>query len=640
MRKICYSVYTKIIVGILFVVSLLGAVTVGLEGVKAWDDYEKEVYLFEDYFEDSWFLASELNAASYGIYNTAVQYVLDDSFQAKENLDRQLDSSKMDYILSVDGKSFSNSKEQKQDYKYFYHIEIGEDGIAEKMNPRRGSFFVETPEVKGHEVEIYVGLKDSYAVECENLWNEQRTLVNGAIKNFTYWILAALAALIYLVVVIGRDEEGNKKSRPVDKMFVELNVAMIGGITIGCCLVFVAVVNQYSHGDFPYELLTLYTQLAVGITAATVLILLLSLIRNIKNGTFFSRFFILVVLSKCIKLIKKCIRLICNLVSDRMSLVAFVILCIYTALIGFFGLLTWSGGPVCMILGLFLLGLLAYFVIKYLRSLDEIKKGVAKIKDGELDYEMKNLPFKDLNHLKDGIQDMSEGLQASVDKMLKAERMKTELITNVSHDLKTPLTSIISYTKLLSDMENLPEEAKDYVAIIDKKSQRLKNLTQDLFDISKVQSGNDEIIMEKLNVETLLTQSLAEYEKELENMAVCTKIEEELWIRSDGRKMSRVINNLLDNVIKYSLPNTRVYINAYEKEKKVYIEIKNISSYALDFDKEEIMQRFKRGDESRSEEGHGLGLAIAKSYVEVTGGKFDIILDGDLFKVVLEYKQI
>ena len=218
------------------------------------------------------------------------------------------------------------------------------------------------------------------------------------------------------------------------------------------------------------------------------------------------------------------------------------------------------------------------------------------------------------------------------------ERLKTELITNVSHDLKTPLTSIINYTKLLSELENLPEEAKDYIAIIDKKSHRLKVLTQDLFDISKAQSGNDEIVMQKLNVETLLSQSLAEYEKEMEHLVVCLKIEDGLYIHSDGRKMSRVINNLLTNMIKYAMPNTRVFIYAYSHENKAVIEMKNISAYPLDFDKEEIVQRFKRGDESRSEEGNGLGLAIVKSYVELTGGKFDIILDGDMFKTLIEYE--
>ena len=160
-----------------------------------------------------------------------------------------------------------------------------------------------------------------------------------------------------------------------------------------------------------------------------------------------------------------------------------------------------------------------------------------------------------------------------------------------------------------------------------------------MFDISKVQSGNEQINLEKLNVETLITQSLAEYETELEKLTIITNIEEDLYIKSDGRKMSRVFSNLLLNIAKYSLSNTRVFIHAYEKENSVIIEMKNISSYPLDFNPDEIMQRFKRGDESRTDEGHGLGLAIVKSYVEATGGIFDIVLDGDMFKAIIKYTK-
>ena len=167
----------------------------------------------------------------------------------------------------------------------------------------------------------------------------------------------------------------------------------------------------------------------------------------------------------------------------------------------------------------------------------------------------------------------------------------------------------------------MPEEAKDYISIIDKKGQRLKVLTQDLFDIAKVQSGNEEIVLEKLNVKTLISQSLAEYEQELQSFTLCTNIEDDLYIYSDGKKMSRVINNLLVNVIKYTLINTRVFIDAKCINNKVRIEIKNLSSYPLDFDKDEIMNRFVRGDQSRSKEGHGLGLAIVKRIVELHQGE-------------------
>jgi len=398
------------------------------------------------------------------------------------------------------------------------------------------------------------------------------------------------------------------------------------------------LINQFLYGDFSYELLKLYAQVIVIIGGSALLTLFLSIIRIIKNKTFASRCLTVVVIKKIILSIKNIINEVRQLLANHTSAAVVGLLFVYTTIIGYLGNGSYHDS-MCVIMGIILFVVVGYFVMKYFNSLNSIKDGVNKIRTGDLNYKIDNIPFKDLNDLKDGINDMSSGLQASVSKTLKAERLKTELITNVSHDLKTPLTSIISYTKLLSDIDDLPEEAKDYVAIIDKKSQRLKALTQDLFDISKVQSGNEEVVLEKLNVATLLSQSLAEYEKELADLTLCTRIEEDLHILSDGRKMSRVINNLLVNISKYTMPHTRVFIDTYSKDNKAFIEMKNISSYPLDFDKDEIMQRFKRGDESRTEEGHGLGLAIVKSYVEVTGGKFDIVLDGDMFKSVIEFDK-
>ena len=225
---------------------------------------------------------------------------------------------------------------------------------------------------------------------------------------------------------------------------------------------------------------------------------------------------------------------------------------------------------------------------------------------------------------------------------LKAERMKAELITNVSHDLKTPLTSIINYTELLSQVEGLPEEARDYVHIIAVKNQRLKNLTQDLFDISKVQSGNEEVVWEKLNVALLLEQALAEHDNEIREseLPFCINAPKDLYISADGRKMSRVIGNLINNILKYTMKHTRVFITAAEKNGEILLEFKNISAYPMDFDADEIMGRFVRGDESRTTEGSGLGLAIVKSYTELCGGRFEIILDGDLFKAVLTFPAL
>ena len=640
MKKIIFSVYTKIAISILCIVSILCAFSVGIDGIKQWDDYKSEVYLFENEFEESYFLSNVLNFSSYDIYNTAMKYINNNTYDIKEYLSNNIDDNHMDYYLILDNKEFTNNQDGHRNHTYYNIILIeNNEIITYDSYPYDNYYHINPQDTNGHKIEVYVGLNEPYINTIHNLWTEQKALVNGTFIQVTYWLLAFIFGFIYLLFTVGKDSVHNKITHTVDHLFIECNIAIIAGTITASLLTILAMINQYCYGDFPFELLKLYSNILVGFATSIVLVLLLSIIRNIKNKTFASRCILLIILRKILKIAQNIINDTIQLANSRISQIVIIILFLYTAVIGIFGYKSYNYGMIYWCFGVVLFVILAYISSKYLISLNKIKVGVQKIKNGELDYKIEKLCFLDLNLLKDGINDISNGLQASVNKTLKAERLKTELITNVSHDLKTPLTSIISYTQLLSNVENLPEEAKDYITIIDKKSQRLKALTQDLFDISKVQSGNDEIVLEKLNVETLLSQSLAEHEKELENLTICTNIEAGLYFFSDGRKMSRVINNLLINISKYSLPQTRVFINAYSNNDKVFIEMKNISSYPLDFDTEEIMQRFKRADESRTEEGNGLGLAIVKSYVEVTGGKFDIILDGDMFKAIIEYDR-
>ena len=200
---------------------------------------------------------------------------------------------------------------------------------------------------------------------------------------------------------------------------------------------------------------------------------------------------------------------------------------------------------------------------------------------------------------------------------------------------------MISYTELLSQVEGLPDEAQDYIKIIASKSDRLKKLTQDLFDISKVQSGSENITLEKLDAALLVEQSLAEHESEINasSLNFIVNTEKELFFMADGKKMSRVTGNLIENILKYSMSGTRVFISARELDGRVVMEFKNMASYLMEFDPEGIVGRFVRGDEARSTEGSGLGLAIAKSYVEACGGSFSIIVDGDLFQVNVSFEK-
>ncbi|WP_418482370.1 sensor histidine kinase [Frisingicoccus sp.] len=234
-----------------------------------------------------------------------------------------------------------------------------------------------------------------------------------------------------------------------------------------------------------------------------------------------------------------------------------------------------------------------------------------------------------------------ENLSDSVKRQVQSEKMKMDLITNVSHDLKTPLTSIIGYVDLLKKTE-LSDEARDYVEILSQKSERLKKMIQDVFEISKATSGNMEIHPETVDICMLMRQTLGDMEDRIgasKRTIRKTLSAEPLYVVSDGQKLYRVYQNLIENALKYSLEGSRIFIDAFGDDRTVTTIIKNTSSYEMNFDEETITERFARGDVNRTTEGHGLGLAIVKSFVEACGGKFHIDIDGDLFKAVVTFPR-
>ncbi|MCQ4697829.1 sensor histidine kinase [Paeniclostridium sordellii] len=276
--------------------------------------------------------------------------------------------------------------------------------------------------------------------------------------------------------------------------------------------------------------------------------------------------------------------------------------------------------------------------------LDKIIKGTKEIKNGNINHKIEVNGKDTLAIFAQDINNLSEGLENAIDEKFRSERMKAELITNVSHDLKTPLTSIINYVDLIKKEENIePEYLKDYINVLDNKSKRLKVLIEDLFEASKASSGNIELNIEKLDLNQLLRQSIGENEEKISKANLDLKVnlpKEQIYINCDGKRMYRVFENLLINISKYSLHNTRVYIDMKLEEEKVYISFKNISAYELNFEADEIIERFKRGDLARNTEGSGLGLAIARDLVELQGGDFDIQIDGDLFKVNVVFNKM
>lgn len=293
-------------------------------------------------------------------------------------------------------------------------------------------------------------------------------------------------------------------------------------------------------------------------------------------------------------------------------------------------------------------GLIVYSVILFLilqKYFNDLRKKYAllleatnKIADGNLDVEIEG-DLGVFSPFRNEIQKIQTGFKKAVKEEVKSQRMKTELITNVSHDLKTPLTAIITYVNLLKD-EKDEKKRKDYIDILERKSMRLKVLIEDLFEISKASSQNVNLNLMNVDIVNLFKQVKFELEDKFEEKGLefrTTFPEEKVILCLDSQKTCRIFENLLNNIVKYALPGTRVYVEIEKTEKDVFIRLKNISATELTFNPEEITERFVRGDESRNTEGSGLGLAIVKSFVGLQGGSFHIETEADLFKAEIRW---
>lgn len=268
-----------------------------------------------------------------------------------------------------------------------------------------------------------------------------------------------------------------------------------------------------------------------------------------------------------------------------------------------------------------------------------LQKGAQALADGNLSYQTDTKAmYWDFKKHGENLNRISEGMSAAVEKRLQSERMKAELITNVSHDIKTPLTSIINYSNLISDEKCDCEKHSEYSEVLVRKSEHLKRLLDDLVEISKAQSGNLDVELTPCDANVLLTQASGEYIQKCENagLELVTAIPEgRIRIMADGRRIWRVFENLLNNAVKYSLSGSRVYIALSRYGDFASFTFRNTSKTMLNITPDELTERFVRGDSSRSTEGNGLGLSIAKSLTELQNGKMDIDIDGDLFKVTL-----
>ena len=371
----------------------------------------------------------------------------------------------------------------------------------------------------------------------------------------------------------------------------------------------------------------------------------LSLVRRIKASSLWRDSLLRHILLLVRKCFSKCSDLLVFLGGNMISRVKIILLFgIFIFLQFMFTGMTVEGGSALSLLLMIVMDCaVLYYLIKKAWGREQIIAGLKKITDGDLQYK---IPTEKLSGeqemVADYINHIGEGLDAAVENSLKNERMKTELITNVSHDIKTPLTSIINYVDLLK-REN-PEDPKirGYLEVLENKAQRLKVLTEDVVEASKASTGNIALEMTDLNFIELVHQVIGEFEEKFEERNLTMVVhfdEEEAIICADGRRLWRVLENVFGNVSKYAMENTRVYVDVKVDRPNVQLSLKNISAQPLNISAEELTERFIRGDVSRNTEGSGLGLSIAKDLVQLQGGEFKLYLDGDLFKVTIEFRM-
>lgn len=284
-----------------------------------------------------------------------------------------------------------------------------------------------------------------------------------------------------------------------------------------------------------------------------------------------------------------------------------------------------------------------YLLLNMIRQMRTLSAAGQAMANGDLSYCVDTSDMKrEFREHGENLNSIGRGMAIAVNERMKSERFKTELITNVSHDLKTPLTSIVTYIDLLQKEDIQDEKAKKYIDTIARQSKKLKKLTEDLIDASKASSGALNVNMERVNISELLRQSSAEYGERMEAVNITPVVnmpEEDIYVRADGRLLWRVVENLLQNICRHGMPGTRAYLEARTENGRAVVSFKNISQQQLNIPVEELLERFVQGDESRSRGGSGLGLSIAESLTELMKGKLKLSLDGDLFKVELWFDE-
>lgn len=500
---------------------------------------------------------------------------------------------------------------------------------------------------------LYIGIYTTYPYEDtfrqgDQIFSEYYSYTFPALVIGVVTAIAAIWLFVHILRRSGRisGDDTAVYLTPIDRIPVEI-LFIVG---LAELIVIFAALESMAVSDFRSiaEITSREYIMVVGCFEGLYLLgitWLLSIVRQVKAGCLWQHSLIRSGYIFCRKLVQTVSRQK-NLAAKTAECFAFYLL-INGVLILMLILGVNNSAPLASLGALLLIiGFNVYILILQIRKAkgeESIREATKALAEGDLEYvapKMKRLYTE--QEIIDNIDHLSDGLHKAIEKSLYDERMKTELITNVSHDIKTPLTSIINYVELIKREEVDNEKVQHYLEVLDKKSQRLKQLTEDLVEVSRISSGNIELERVPIDFGELLRQAMGEFEDKFteHELKMVERIPEEAhMIFADGRRTFRIMDNLLQNIYKYAMPGTRVYIDLTCENERVRLEIKNISKAPLNIEVSELMERFVRGDQSRTTEGSGLGLSIARDLVRMQDGEFQIYLDGDLFKVVIEFPE-
>lgn len=510
-------------------------------------------------------------------------------------------------------------------------------------------------------VKIWIHVDTSYPVQ-DAFWQGATGFLN-VMPYFWQWVAIAIAAcilyfvlLFYLTSVTGRDidEDGKPYIRlgQFDRVPTEASALIAVGVMVMAAWVFIVVLElsdfrstdlvSVSDGIIHKQWFKFLFAAGMFAADAVVMFFFYSLVRRIKARTLWKDSYLCKLIYKTKALVLKAYdnsHIVLRVLVPYVLFLFYNIMMIFIAFAG-----SGFGSVIAIAFAVAFDIVVGNLLYRNAREQQEIIEGIETIAGGELEHQVKtgNLHGDNLI-LAHSVNSIGKGIKEAVEISMKDERMKTDLITNVSHDIKTPLTSIINYVDLIKREEVNNAKVQNYIQVLDEKSQRLKQLTDDLVEASKVSSGNIILHFEKINLTELMNQTIGEFSEKFEQKGLTTVMNihvQNAVIEADSRRIWRVIENLFNNIFKYAMEGTRVYVtigSVEEDEDKIEISIKNISESPLNCNPDELTERFIRGDESRTTEGSGLGLSIAKNLTLAQRGTFEIRLDGDLFKVILTF---